>query len=187
MARIVKFRIVGISPLLMSNPGGMTRGASGIGTKKIPTPQEEAESRVYRTGDGKLYFPSIAFRSAIVGPGGGASGRRMSKVSVASRVCAGFFVQGDKCLLCHPKTKKPLTEYVISTMRVMVQKAGVLRSRPMIEEWMTELTAEVDEDFITADQLVELLNISGKVAGVGDYRPQKRGMYGRFRAELLTS
>jgi hypothetical protein len=54
-------------------------------------------------------------------------------------------------------------------------------------EWAVLITCEVDEDFVTVAMMVELLNIAGKVSGAGDYRPQCKGPFGRFRVELLTS
>jgi hypothetical protein len=76
------FRITGLNPLLMHNPIGMKRSGGGLGgPKKIPTAGDEAEAGVYRMPNGTLFVPSIAFRSSIVGKGGGATRMRIGKFS----------------------------------------------------------------------------------------------------------
>jgi hypothetical protein len=62
---VYRYRIEGVSSLLMNSPASM-RGASPAGaktTKRIPTPEEEAERGAYRDEEGYLYLPSAAFRA----------------------------------------------------------------------------------------------------------------------------
>lgn len=185
--KVYKFRITGLRPLLMHNAAGMLAPKpTGVSVKTIPTPEDEAEAGAYRLKDSRqLYLPSMAFRSAIVGPGGGASGRKIGKNSAAQRFSGGVFMVEDRCPLFHPKTKAPLTEYEVDVRRAVVQKAGIARARPLVREWACDLSLEIDESFITPDVVLELLNMSGRVAGVGDYRPQKKGPFGLFQAELV--
>ena len=182
--KVFRYRIVGLSGLLMNNPASMKSAGS-----KIPTPEKEAEEKVYRLDSGQLYIPAIAFRSSIIGRGGGASGRKFGKYTANSRVAAGVsMVDGeDKCLLVSPNGKpKPIKDYEIDIRRAVVNGAGIRRARPYIAEWATVVCFEVDEDFVTAEQLEELLNISGRVAGVMDFRPQCKGWFGKYRAELIS-
>jgi len=183
MSEMKVFRIIGISPLLTNNPSSMKRVDEGIGTKKIPTPEDEAAAKLYRDDNG-FYILSEAFRSAIIGSGGGASGKKIGKFSAASRVSAGMFTVEPHATLLDPQTLKPLTTYQIDTRRAVVQRQGVLRSRPMFTPWAVRLPVEIDTDFVTANHILELLNLSGKIAGVGDFRPQRKGTFGRFKAEL---
>ena len=180
------FRITGLSPILMNNPESMQMGrAAGVGMKKIPTPEEEAKAKVYRNSKG-LYIPSVAFRSSIIGRGGGASGRKIGKFTANSRVAAGAFVVDEHTPLVHVKTGKPIKDYEIYSCRAVVQGNGVRRSRPLIKDWACDLKLEVDDDFVTVEQLVDLLNMSGKVAGIMDFRPQCKGSFGRYEAELKS-
>src|SRR3990170_3286164 len=89
-ASIVVLRITGISPLLQNNPASMGRNES-MGMKKIPSPEDEAKQKAYQNADGTYYILSEAFRSAIIGKGGGASGRKIGKRSAISACCAGIF------------------------------------------------------------------------------------------------
>jgi hypothetical protein len=187
MASIIqKFRFTGISPLLTHNPAAMEgRGETNVGIKKIPTPQAEAKAGLYVNKDGNFYIPGDAFRSAVIGKGGSASGRRLGKRSAISIMSAAFFNLTDKAVLAHPKTLKPLREYGIDTRRCVVQGNGVLRSRPLFPEWCCEVVFDLDLDFVSLAQVTELLKIAGKMSGVGDYRPQRKGPFGRFSVEAL--
>ena len=182
----VKFKIIGLSPLLMHSTKGMVSSGDKLKTKNIPTPEVEAEQGAYRLADGRLYVQAIAFRGSIINAGGGASGRKIGKFTANSRCASGLMIDDRhaECPLYHPKTKKPIKEYEIDIRPAVVQKARVMRARPLIREWACDLIFDVDLDFITTDQVLELLNISGRVAGVGDYRPQKKGWFGKYKAEL---
>ena len=191
MIEQVTFEITGISPLLMHNPASMSKPGDkkSVSAKQIPSPEEEAEAACYRNDKGQFYMQAIAFRGSIINPGGGASGRKIGKTTANSRCAAGISINEkfDKCVLINLKTRKPLTEYKIDTRRAVVQKNGIMRSRPRLEEWACDLVFDIDTDFVTIEQVVELLNISGRIAGVGDYRPQKKGWFGKYKAELKTS
>lgn len=184
MSRIAVFKITGISPLLQNNPASMGGPAANLGMKKIPTPEEEAKSKVYKDEKGNFYLLSECFRSSIVGKGGSASGRKIGKRTAISACCAGVFTVEPRCILLEPKSGKPIKKYSIDTRRAVIQGNGVLRSRPMFPDWMVKLPLEIDEEWLTTDMVLELLNIAGKVSGVGDFRPQRKGSFGRFVAEL---
>ena len=73
----------------------------------------------------------------------------------------------------------------ISTERAVIQGQGVLRSRPKISNCYVNIDFEVDADFIADPKvLLDLLNIAGKIAGVGDWRRSRRRQ-AQARAELL--
>jgi len=185
IVKIVVFKVTGLRPLLLHNPASMVRQSDGLITRKIPTPEVEAEASAYRDEDGVLYLPSIAFRSSMIGKGGGAMGRKVSKQTAAQIVSSCVFLSEERCRLIDPDTAEPLKTYEIDTRRAMVQNNGVLRSRPMLRKWACLLALELDDERMNVKLLLELLNVSDRVAGVGDFRPQKRGMFGQFQVEVL--
>ena len=181
---LIRLRITGISPLLMNNPESMGGGPSkGLGTKKIPTPEEESAAKVYRNGDGQLYFPADGLRNGIIKKA--CPGRRIGKRYASAIVPGALFLTQEKLLLIHPKTHKPITKYEIDIRRCVVQGQGVRRARPKIMKWGGIVTYEFDPDFLPGDTVVELQSIAGKLAGLGDYRPQCGGPFGRYTVELI--
>ncbi len=65
----------------------------------------------------------------------------------------------------------------------MRNRTGVadLRYRAEFKQWTCEIIIRFNADAITLPQIVNLLNVAGFCAGVGDGRPEKSGMsYGMF-------
>ena len=56
-----------------------------------------------------------------------------------------------------------------------------------VDCWHTTLDIEYNKNAISAEQLVMLFNYGGFVCGVGEWRPEKGGSYGRFRVATETA
>lgn len=177
------YRIEGVSSLLMHSPKAMMEGRpTGPSAKKIPTPEEEAEKGAYRDEEGYLYLPSNAFRASLLH---GAGGRRIGTTSARVVLAGAVFNAVPSTYLVDPQSGERLTEYRVHVARVVVQRNSILRARPEIERWACVLELEVDLDFTNPWQVEEVLNVSGRISGVGDFRPERRGPHGRYRAKLL--
>ena len=187
MIEVVKFKITGISPVLMNSAAGMTFNRGTVKTQaSIPTVEEDAEAGVYRLPNKHLYLLAEAFRSAIIK--GGSVGKKIGKLSASRVAKAGFFYTDPECPLVNAKTGKPIKNYEVFPRSVVIQKARILRGRALIRDWSTTLVGEIDSSILGPDGsgiILELLNHGGKIDGVGDWRPEKGGAYGRFSAELL--
>jgi len=85
---------------------------------------------------------------------------------------------------------KPITDkaedWEIDTRRVVVQKNGILRSRPKITDWRCVLELEFDDETMEPTLMAAVLSHAGRFPGVGDYRVGKKGAFGRFSVELLN-
>jgi hypothetical protein len=182
---IVRFKITGVSPILQNNPAKMQASkGTELGGKKTYDPVIEAEAAVYRNDRKEIVVPSIAFRAAMFKA---CTGRKINKLSAKTAVAASVFPVEQECILLDGKGK-PIKDYKIHSCRCVVNKAGIIRTRPMIEHWSTVLALEVDTNFLGkgCEQVLEqLLNLAGKIAGVMDWRPEKLGTFGRFTAKLI--
>lgn len=183
---LIRFRVTGISPLLMHNPQGMAQRSNGLGKKTIPTPEDEAEASAYRMDDGQLYLPTTGLRAAMID---GLAGRRIGKLAAGRVLGSSLFVLDERTPLVDPSASTPLRDYTIDVRRVVVQKQGILRARAKVDAWACEPVFEYEPDFLAPAVITEALNLGGKLVGVGDYRPKcpvgKGGPFGRFTAELL--
>lgn len=65
-------------------------------------------------------------------------------------------------------------------------KGRVIVIRPRWNEWKAEFTLTVDEDSITIETIQSIIEKSGKYIGIGSYRPQNKGQFGRYQIESLT-
>lgn len=180
-----RYRVEGVSSLLMHSPRAMMeRRPAGATARRIPTPEEEAEKGAYRDDDGFLYLPSAAFKASLMH---GAGGRRIGTTAVRTVLAGSVFTTDPNTYLIDPETGTGLRHYRVHVARVVVQRASILRARPEIERWACVLEFEVDLDFTNPRQVEELMNIAGRISGVGDFRPERRGPYGRYRARLLEN
>ena len=66
-------------------------------------------------------------------------------------------------------------------------KAGgssrVWKTFPIIKEWEGEITILVLDEVITEKVLARHLDIAGKFKGIGRFRPENAGYYGRFEVK----
>ena len=179
-------RVSGVTPLLQNNPLSMLAG--GGAKKTIPTPRDEAESKAYRDTAGALVIPTAAFRAAILQA---AAGFRINKQS-ARTILSGSLVLMPADVAPLLRDDAPITAYEIDTRRAVVQRQGVLRSRPRIPTpWQVLLTLAFDLGDDRASShlaylkvLLEIFENAGRFIGVGDFRPQVRGTFGRFTVAL---
>jgi len=178
---LARFRITGERALLTHNPAAMARADGKPKQKRIPAPAEEADAGVYRDSEGNFCLPAIAFRSALLE---GLKGKKVGRTAAGTHFSASVFTVDELCVLVDPESGDPLTEYAIDTRRAVVQRNGILRSRPRFERWSCSLVLEIDTDRIAPEQVATELNEAGQIVGVGDYRLGRKGIFGKFRAEL---
>lgn len=58
--------------------------------------------------------------------------------------------------------------------------AAVAIVRPKFPSWAFEVTLQVDEEQINIDKIKTLCSVAGRQCGIADFRPSKRGPFGRF-------
>ncbi|MCX7689083.1 MAG: hypothetical protein N2045_14055 [Fimbriimonadales bacterium] len=179
----ITLRLEGLTPLLMHNAAGQL-GQPSATRRSIPTPEEEAERGTYRDADGNLVFPTSGIRSSILK----AAGSMKSGKKAFSTILAATLFQVEEWVPVL-RNGEHVRDYAVDVRRVVVQKNGILRARPRIDTpWGMEVTfaldiTDVQRAFINS--LLEAANIAGRAVGIGDYRPEKRGLFGRYRVELV--
>ena len=177
-----QFKIVGASPLLMNSSMNMVNNTGKVGKKVIPTAEEECKSKEYKDKKGRYYIPTSCFRNAILYA---CSGKRVNKRSAKAVLQSAIFPGEEDFVLCNPSSNKPLGSYQIDTRPAVIQKARIMRRRPRFEDWGGTLTLDIDTDITTPEVIEEQLAEAGVISGVGDFRIQKGGTFGRFTASLV--
>lgn len=184
--RISTYLVVGTHPLLMHNPETMSRnghGKGGLGTKQIPSAEDEAAASRYLTEDGYFWVPTQAFKSCLVSA---SKGRRINKMAATSVLKGTVFPAEDRTFLLDAKNGKPLKgdHYEVDVRRAVVQGSGIPRARAKVSGWSCKVVLELDE-LITDNLILECLNLGGRTVGICDFRPATGGPFGRFTATLL--
>lgn len=179
---IVVFNVVGISPLLQNNPANFigVDSDAGLGSaKKKYNDEEEARLRVYTDSDGAYCHPCESFTKAMVKA---VAGKKFGKMFATSAIKGSVFIAEPFALLLDEKGK-PIKEYTIDRRPVVVGKARVLRCRPCFPKWRVKLALEIDAAILRPDDVKDALSLAGRIVGIGDYRPERGGGFGRFKIE----
>lgn len=173
--------IEGISALLMHRFGEAEELAGETRSVKIEnmTPRDAAERTAFRQG-GKLYIPGAA-PARLLREAGSAHKQRGTRKSLKYIVPAAVIVAEDVIFL-HDAAGKPLTKIEVDSRPVTIPatKGRIMRHRARVEKWRATLTLEIDETVLDAATIRQLLEEGGRRIGIGDYRPEKGGPYGRF-------
>ena len=84
-----------------------------------------------------------------------------------------------------------LAELVKSTQfrtRVVVKNSGILKTRAMFElSWGCRFTLDCDDELVDRQMLEAWLDIAGRRIGLGDWRPEKSGDFGRFETVSIST
>lgn len=175
----VKVEITGTTHLMMHNP--ITMRSAGGGRKTIPTPEEEAKTARYVSGDGKklvILADHVHSCLKLASRGFRISGREQ----VYPYICGSIEIQPEEIPLIGPKNAN---DYVIDTRRCVVQRVGIMRSRPKIWPWAAKFELIYDEEvfaqkFIDGVLKEQIFKRAGTGIGLLEYRPHKGGRFGRF-------
>lgn len=141
--------------------------------KVLRDKKAEYESCFYYTNKKKYGIPARAFTGAMLDAA-------VSLNIPKTQIKRALKIIGDVYEMKYKKVNK--REDVVR--RSGRNSAPDVRYRPEFVEWKVELYIEYDENQITADQIVNLVNQAGFTSGVGDWRPSapnKPGNHGMFQ------
>jgi hypothetical protein len=167
--------ISGISPLLMNRPSAMIADISKDKKAFKDDPKGMAEEKLY-SNNGKLYIPATHIQGALVEAGKSKKKVGCGKATYSKIV--GYAVSISPFEIDHKIQKWD----VFSVLAVNpVTKGRNMLHRPMLRKWECEFQVTFDETEIQESIMKELFDIAGRIAGVGDWRPSKKGPYGKFQ------
>ena len=184
--------VIGVSPIIHHN------GAAGLDTRS-PISREiatitskrganrteadddrlrdlECQRSLWLDDDGVPTIPSTAIRACIEG---GARKRKQGPQVRGGLVVlkTSFDYHKEK----YGSSLEDLGRSTQYTVPVVVQRNRILRTRAKFDTpWSCTFEVDVDDGLIDESQLVEWLGIAGRQIGLGDWRPQTSGTYGRF-------
>jgi hypothetical protein len=134
----------------------------------------------YITEDGDFYIPSEHFKQSFVKGGGFVKGKVGNATRSMKNIVAGMWM--IKC------ERIPFRRFDEVDTRSAVNnnvKARVIVHRPKWIEWGCEFTLVIDDDgLLTTPIITSIISYAGRFLGVGSYRPEHTGEFGRFSAEI---
>ena len=135
--------------------------------KGAKDPERDYRESLYEHPDGGYGFPCVAFKAAAVEACRFTDGMKMTEARGA------FHIQGELAKIeGEPSMREDMVRIGMGTADI--------RYRGEFKEWSTTLEIQYNANAITPEQIVNLFNLAGFGVGVGEWRPEKDGSYGRF-------
>ena len=193
-----RITIEGLSPIIQHN------GAAGL-DKRSAANQEKAEiarkkgsnrteaddrrlrelecqTSLWLDRSGTPTIPEAAIRAAIE--------NGAKKLKQGPQVREGLIVDKVEKFTHDKGMGQPLEEIAKAaefTVPVVVQRQRIERTRAKFDDWSCVFTIEADDELVDQAQLAPWLDIAGRRIGLGDWRPQKSGHYGRFEVKEMEA
>jgi len=142
--------------------------------REAKNPKQEFKDSLYMTSDGGYGFPAVAFKAAMVRAAKSVDGMTMTDARQM------FHVQADIDDLVRINGEPTQREDMV---RVGMGTADI-RYRGEFRDWSVTLRFKFNAATISAQQIVDLLQLAGFAVGVGEWRPEKNGSFGTF--EIVT-
>lgn len=169
----VQFLLVGDSPLIVHAWSEKAKRQmlekqmkKASKAKEAKDPEADYESCFYRTDDGGYGFPAIGVKAAMV------SACRFvdAKMTVLRGAC---HIDCEMLpVIGEPRPREDMVRVGMGTADI--------RYRPEFPEWRMPVTIKFNAAVISAEQIANLLNAAGFGVGIGEWRPEKNGSFGRF-------
>ena len=190
--------IVGVSPIIMRNGASVysvtpasrekeeitaKRGRNRTESDKARLAELECQLSLWLTVDGRPTIPATAIQANL--------DEAARKLRQGQQVREGLVVTEthfDYDLDRYGTTIEELGQKTQFTTGVVVKGVRTPRTRAKFElPWSCSFTVDADDEQVDKEQLTNWLHIGGQRLGIGDWRPAKRGPYGRFRLESLDT
>ena len=170
-----KVEITGITPLLQNKPAEYGFDEQWVEKKASTDWEKEALTKLYVNSDGIIYQPATHIDRALIEAGKKIKVKGQGKATYSKLF--GSMVSVEEFEMTHK-----IQDYEIYKSLVVIPstKGRVMRYRPMFKEWSFEFHIN-SEDEISSDVIKEALEIAGKYVGIGDWRPEKKGKFGKFQ------
>lgn len=170
---LIDIEITGVTPLLM-NKFNIDDGGK---KEKNLSPREAAEKVCYEDEQKKLYYPTTNIYACLIEAG---KFHKDGKVKVttarSSLIPAGVMIRGAFVYFKTPEI------WEVDSRAVVVPSTGgrIVCHRPRLDNWSLDFTLELDTKMFTPKFIRTLVDDAGQKVGLGDFRPSRKGIFGRF-------
>jgi len=185
----IKCSIAGSSPLLMNRfteqaAAKISAGSSStITISARGTPREQAEPKLYTSANGRPMLPGPnVFRGLIDAGAFHKAGRKAITTHKSSLVPAGVQIEELECLLSDPFKPGEWPTWEVDSRSVVNPATGgrMMCHRPRFDAWGLDFTLLIDDKMFDHAIVRLLVDDLGTKIGLGDFRPSRKGPFGRF-------
>lgn len=196
--KLMRFIIKGLSPGLLLNPATnelLKHLRDGTRPQKRTdwTVEEECGTKLYRSeknmqGIASMGLPMQNIMSSTVLAGQHVKSGKKNLSTAKSTTVFDFLEFVEDFCVFHGTDENgnvPWKPFLVKgTMHNAGSETAVCIVRPRISEWRLLFTLKFDDKRgISEDTVLKLVEIAGRKIGLCDWRPQKKGRFGRFVIE----
>lgn len=180
----ISITIAGVTPLICNQftdaaAETATNGSRGSSAgADRGTPKQIATAKLYMGLDGKPMIPQPNLLRCLV------EGGRFHKIgktqitTTKSSILYGCLdILGTEIPIEHSDPWR------VDTRAVRIPSTGgrILAHRPMFDDWALSFTVDLDTTILGEKLLRQVIDDAGQRIGLGDFRPQCKGPFGRFK------
>lgn len=169
------------------------QGKLGSQPREAKNPQDDFESALYWHPDGGYGFPSVGVKACAI------RGAKMLGLTMTD-MRAAFHIDGELVRVESIDADGHLTDPALEgtsvdpdgadgpVMREDMVRVGMgtadLRYRPSFKNWRMPVNIIYNARAVSAEQLVAMLDAGGFGVGLGEWRSEKDGQWGRFHVAM---
>ena len=180
--KLISIIIEGTTPLLCNRfgDGPMIKASTGVSSALVGdhgSPHEQAEQKLYIGLDGEPMIPQPNLLRCIIDAGKYfKNGKSKVTTQKSSIISACVEIEGIEIPIEH---KEP---WDVDTRAVRIPSTGgrILAHRPCFNDWKLTFSLSVDTEMMPLKFLREIIDAAGKRIGLGDFRPDCKGPFGKF-------
>lgn len=191
----INLKITGVSPILMhsdrlANPlDPLKKEIAKYTSKRKKTDEDHEEiSRIewlaamYFDESIGPYLPGRMIKASLI--------NAAKKTKEGPKIRSGLLVATDKARLEYDGSRNQKDMWVsgefTDVRSVVVQRARIMRCRPVFRDWSCHVEIIIDESVVDTVDVFRLAETAGAMVGLGDFRPQYGGDFGRFSVEGVS-
>lgn len=168
-------QVVGDSPLIMHKWSEKAKKEMldkqmkvAKGAREAKNPEQDFLDCIYHHPDGGYGFPSVAFKNAAVSACRFTDGTKMTVARGAFHVEGEFVkIEGGE-----PTPREDMVRVGMGTADI--------RYRAEFRHWEATIPVAYNKHTLSIAQIINLFNLAGFGVGVGEWRPERDGQFGRF-------
>ena len=182
--RRVTVECVGISRLLMARMTDETLEElrTGVRTpaKRDRPPEEQAKEKLYTDGNGAVVIPAEMLFACLREAGKVVTYQSRKTISKSD----GTTILPAVLMILEPDVALIHGGWVVDKRRGQLKQGmkatAVCVVRPRFDKWRFTFTFDLDEKVLGEEAAKQLVTFAGSRQGIGSFRPNKSGPFGRF-------